>query len=30
MWDSCHESSMVAGMHEQSHIAELQDQELAC
>ncbi|MFT5615662.1 MAG: hypothetical protein ACI8Q6_002951, partial [Granulosicoccus sp.] len=21
---------MVAGMHEQSHIAELQDQELAC
>ena len=28
-WDSSHESSVVAGIHEQTHTSNLQDQELA-
>ena len=28
-WDSCRESSVVAGAHEQTHTTELQDQEMA-
>ena len=29
VWDSSHESSVVAGLHEQTHAHDLQDQELA-
>ena len=29
VWDSSHESSVVAGMHEQTYTRNLQDQELA-
>ena len=29
VWDSSHESSVVAGIHEQTYTPDLQDQELA-